>query len=262
MELKQRLANNEVVIGMMLSELYTPNLARLLQSCGFEYLLVDCEHGYFDRSQVANLIAVADGISLPIWVRIGQHSQSEIVKYLDMGARGVLLANVEGVAEALELTQLCLYAPDGERGVSTFRAHTGYHNGDMNAVFGEANRRTTVIVQIESPHAVANALDILAVPGVDGALIGPNDLTQHLGIIGQYGHPDIQYAIRQVSAAARTCGKWSGVITGNDDLMRDCQQAGMNCFCTGSELSALAAGATNQHRKVSEYLRHLERTSA
>ena len=125
MDIKQKLQNGQSVKGCMISELYTPNLSRMFYGLNFDFLLLDCEHGYFDMTQVANLIAVGGGYDFPILVRVGQNSSHTVIKYLDMGARGILLANVANARQVRELVQMCLYAPDGDRGVSTFRAHTG-----------------------------------------------------------------------------------------------------------------------------------------
>ncbi len=241
--LRKRLADGETVIGIMLSEMYVPNIARLLAGCGYDYLLVDCEHGYFDMSQVANLIAVAEGAGLPVMVRVTQPSRTNITKYLDMGAQGILLSDVVCRADAERLATLCRYAPEGDRGVSTFRAHTGYASGNIQALMRKANERMLVICQIESPHTVAHIDDITSIPGVDGVLIGPNDLSQHMGIFGQYDHPDMTEALRRIAASARMYGKWSGIITTNAGLLGTCHQLGMTCFCVGSELNAIYSGA-------------------
>lgn len=250
MNVKEKLARGEFAYGMMLSELYVPNLVRLMGTCGFDFLLVDCEHGYFDMSQVANLIAVAAGEQLPIIVRIAELDRSVITKYLDMGAQGILLANTEGVEMARELVKQCLYAPQGDRGVSTFRAHTGYHNGDTVRIMSEANERNLILCQIESPKAVEDVDKILALPGVTGVMVGPNDLSQHMGIFGKYEDPKMQEAIRKVAQAAIKHHKWAGMISSDAGLLRFSKEAGMTCFSSGSELSMLARGAKEEMQKL------------
>ena len=154
--LRSKLKNGETAIGIMLSEIYVPNIVRLLACCGYDYILIDCEHGYFDMSQVANLVAVADGAKIPVIVRVTQPSRTNITKYLDMGAQGILLSDVNSRADAERLASLCRYAPEGNRGVSTFRAHTGYSCGDVGQIMRDANERVIVICQIESPETVDN----------------------------------------------------------------------------------------------------------
>lgn len=246
--LRHKLNQGETAIGIMLSEIYVPNIVRLLACCGYDYILIDCEHGYFDMSQVANLIAVADGAHIPVIVRVTQPSRTNITKYLDMGAQGILLSDVNSRADAERLASLCRYAPEGNRGVSTFRAHTGYSCSDVGQIMRDANERVIVICQIESPETVDNIDEITSIPGVDGVLIGPNDLSQHMGIFGEYKHPRMVQAMQDVAISAKKNGKWSGVITANNDLLNMGRDFGMTCFSVGSELNAIYNGATQSLR--------------
>ena len=241
--IKQILADGNIIKCCMLSELSTPNLARMFNRFGFDCLLVDCEHGYFDLTDTANIIAVASGYDFPIIIRVAREQQHNAAKYLDMGARGILLANVTDAEQVKELANSCLYAPEGARGVSTFRAHTNYNGQDTAQIMKNANSKNLVIAQIESKEAV-EALDaITAIPGLDGILLGPNDFTQHIGAFGQYQHPLVSDAIIKMVASASRQGKWSGVITSNENLLRRCCEAGMSFFCSDSELSMLQTGA-------------------
>ena len=250
--LRKRLARGEKTVGIMLSEMYVPNIARLLAGCGYDYLLVDCEHGYFDMAHVANIIAVAEGAGLPVIVRVTQPSRTNITKYLDMGAHGILLSDVNSRADAERLASLCRYAPEGNRGVSTFRAHTGYSCGDVGQIMRDANERVIVICQIESPETVEEIDQITGIPGVDGVLIGPNDLSQHMGIFGEYKHPKMVGAMERVAASAKKNGKWSGVITANTGLLEMGRDLGMTCFSVGSELNAIYNGAKQSLKSTLE----------
>lgn len=253
--LRSKLQHGETAIGIMLSEIYVPNIMRLLACCGYDYVIVDCEHGYFDMTQVAHLVAVAEGANLPVLVRVTQPSRTNITKYLDMGAHGILLSDVNGRADAERLASLCRYAPEGNRGVSTFRAHTGYSSGDVAKIMRDANDRVIVICQIESPETVDNIDEITSISGVDGVLIGPNDLSQHMGIFGKYKHPRMVHAMESVAASAKKNGKWSGVITANADLLGMGKKYGMTCFSVGSELNALYSGAKQSLKNMHELLK-------
>lgn len=250
---KKRLKQGEQLYGIMLSEIYVPNIARLLAKSGYDFLLVDCEHGYFDLTEVANIIAVAEGCNLPVVVRVQQPNRILVTKYLDMGATGILLSDVGSAQEAKKLVEICYYAPKGDRGISTFRAHTGYQNGNLPEIMRLANEKVTVICQIESPNAVEEVKEILSIDGVDGVLIGPNDLTQHMNCVGQYTHPDVQTAMRHVAHQAELANKWSGVITSNMGLLKSCAAMGMRCFSVGSELSALYSAASKQLAQAKEF---------
>lgn len=151
--LREQLLSEKNSYGIMLSEMYVPNITRLIARCGFDFILIDCEHGYFDMSQVANLIAVADGAEISTIVRVTQPSRTNITKYLDMGAHGILLSDVTGADDARRLAELCRYAPKGCRGISTFRAHTGYSNEHT----GPSSRRTTTCPSMPRPGRTSTA---------------------------------------------------------------------------------------------------------
>ena len=252
--LREQLLSEKNSYGIMLSEMYVPNITRLIARCGLDFILVDCEHGYFDMSQVANLIAVADGAEISTIVRVTQPSRTNITKYLDMGAHGILLSDVTGADDARRLAELCRYAPKGCRGISTFRAHTGYSNEHIGDLLAEANERIIVICQIESPETVEDIDAITSVEGVDGVLIGPNDLSQHMGIFAQYDHPDIARAISRVAASARRQGKFSGIITAHPLLLSLARKSGMHCYSVGSELSAMYSGVLVQLEQAKDLL--------
>ncbi len=243
MDIKKELRKGNPVRGLMLSELSTPNLSRLFFSLHYDFMLIDCEHGYFDLTQTANLIAVAEGYDFPVLVRVDSRNYALAPKYLDMGARGILLANAGGPEQVKDLIDLCLYAPEGCRGVSTFRAHTGYNKSGGRGLLAQANARNLILVQIESPEAVGLAGSIASLEGLDSIIIGPNDLSQSMGLFGEYSHPKFLEAVQSVIHTARECGKASGIITSDEKLLRFGYNAGMRFFSAGSELSMLASGA-------------------
>jgi 2-dehydro-3-deoxyglucarate aldolase/4-hydroxy-2-oxoheptanedioate aldolase len=242
------------LMGTMLSEIYIPNVIRLLAGCGCAYMVVDCEHGYFDLTQVANLSAVASGIGMPLLVRAAAPDRALIPKYLDMGVDGILLANTADKAEAQALVDICRYAPEGTRGVSTFRAHTDYRSANTEVLLRQANERIVLFCQIESESAADQSEDILNVSGIDGALIGPNDMSQRMGILGQYTNPRMLRSLERVAVAARDVGKTAGVATANEALMRVCTAMGMRMFCVGSELHFLASGAKEAFKNCATWL--------
>ena len=127
--MRQRIRAGEELTGMFLSEVAAPNLLRLMQAAGLDYVIVDCEHGSFDYSQVSALAAVANGIRFPMIVRIPSADRECIQKYLDAGADGLLVPMTESVKQAEQLVRFGRYAPEGKRGISTMRPHSNYNPG-------------------------------------------------------------------------------------------------------------------------------------
>ena len=243
MELKNRLQNEENICGIMLSELYTPNIAVLLAGCGYDFMLIDCEHGYFDLTQVAQLTAASKGTSMEVLVRVSKDGIGNVTRLMDMGVRGILLSDTRSRSQAEDLINRCLYAPEGDRGISTFRAHTGYSGGNTAEIMRTANRKNIVIAQIESEMTDSELDAICSLEGLDGILVGPNDMSQSMGIFGQFDHPSFIEMLERVKRISAKNKKWCGIITTNRPLLERCISLGMTCFSVGSELNALASGA-------------------
>ncbi len=228
------------VLGAFLSEIAAPNLLRVYKAAGLDFVIVDCEHGYFDDSQVAALAAVANGIGLPILVRIPHVSRDRIQKPLDAGVDGILIPMVGDAQTAQAAAALAKYPPQGQRGISTFRPHSQYAKIVLADYLREADRRTMVFAQIETRQGLARADAIAAVDGLDGLFVGPNDLAADMGAPGMLNSEAMQAAYRAVTSAAAAHGKPAGIITSDETLIRDCRQAGMRLFSCNSETGLLS----------------------
>lgn len=211
-ELKKRLQAGQSVVGTMVTVFDNLQIAKIIKLCGFDFFIIDCEHGSYDYSAVANILAMAREVEIPALVRIPNVGREAVLKYMEMGAAGLLLPSTETPEQARLLVQYAKYAPLGDRGVSLFRPHSGYERVEYAGEYMQrVNEETLLLVQIESRQAVQNCEAILAVEGIDAAFIGPSDLSQSLGIFGQLGHPDFISAVEQVIAAAKRYGKYSGL---------------------------------------------------
>ena len=226
-------------IGTMLSEWYSPNAPRLLQAAGLDYLLVDCEHGAYDDSAMSAMAATAMACGFPLIVRVPKADRAYILKYLEMGAAGILLPMVQTARQAEQLVEYAKYAPVGNRGISTRRSHNGYDATDMLGYFQTANERIQLFVQIETKQAVAHLEEIAAVPGLSGLVVGPNDLTADFGDFGNYESPRLWDAVEEVVHVAQDRGLRSGSISSNAGLLKKCIGLGMDWINWSSELSII-----------------------
>lgn len=238
--LKMKMADNKIVYGTMLSEVNTPNIMRVLKVCGFDHCIIDCEHGYFDYTGVANLIAVANLIQLTVIVRIPKVDRECILKYMEMGADGLLIPMTSSAQDVEKVIEFSKYMPLGKRGLATQRAHTGYNPGNLTEYIKKANEDTVIIAQIESAQGIENIAEILQVEGVDGVVVGPNDMSLEMGVLGHYQHPMMQAAIQSVVNAAKNTGRWSGIISSNKLLLRQCAEMGMQFMSWNSEIGMIA----------------------
>ena len=241
--LKERLRNGEQVLGTMVTTFASPDIARILQVCGFDFLIVDCEHGSFTTREVANIIAVARGIGMPALVRIPEMRREHALKFMEMGASGLLLPNTESAEQAKMLVDCTKYAPLGHRGVSLSRPHTDFQKVSGATYMPQANDETILMCQIESRKGVENVEEIIAVEGIDVAFIGPNDMSQDYGILGQFEHPEIVAAFEKIVAAAQANGKWAGAHFGGAAPLKPWLKKGMQINMWNSDNGLLALGA-------------------
>ena len=210
--LKARLKNGEDLTGTMITIFDNPDIVKMLKIAGFDYFIIDCEHGSFDYSKVATLLGMAKAIDIPALIRIPEVKREVVLKYMEAGASGILLPNTETTEQAKALVDYSKYAPMGNRGVSLLRAHTGYEKVDSAVDYmRKSNEETLLMVQIESTSGVENIGDILDIEGIDAAFIGPSDLSQSMGIMGQTDNPVFIGAVEKVISAAKERNKFSGI---------------------------------------------------
>jgi len=210
--LKQRLNSNEAVLGTMITVFDSPELAKILKVCGFDFFVVDCEHGHFDYSAVGHICALAREAGIPAIIRIPEARREIVLKYMEMGAAGLLLPNCDTVEQAQALVAYSKYYPMGNRGVSLLRAHTGFEKVDVATEYmKQCNEENVLMIQVESPLSVENLDKILSIDGIDAAFVGPNDLSQSMGIMGQTENPRFIEAVEYVISTAKAKGKYSGI---------------------------------------------------
>ena len=198
----------------MVMEFGTRGMARILESAGVDFALIDMEHSGFGLDRVADLLAWFRATTVTPIVRVPQPQYHFVARCLDAGAMGVMIPNVQTEAQAAEIVSWVKYAPMGQRGVGLGTAHTDYVVPDPAAYLKEANVSTVVICQIESPEGVSNAEAIAATPGVDCLWVGHFDLSQSMGIGGAFEHPDFLAAMKRVAEASAAQGKSAGAQPG------------------------------------------------
>jgi 2-keto-3-deoxy-L-rhamnonate aldolase RhmA len=195
----------------MVAELRQPSVMQLLANAGFDFAIIDSEHGAFGPETIADLsrAGVAYGVT-PI-VRVPECSYVPIAQALDGGAQGVMVPRVASVAEAADAVAIATYPPVGRRGSAMGRGHTGFRPSPVVEAMAAMNAARLVVIQIETVPALEQCEAIAAVPGVDILFVGPNDLSIALGVPGELDHPLLVGAIERVADACRAAGKWSAL---------------------------------------------------
>ena len=254
--LKNRLQSGESLMGTMILVFDNPDVVNMLQVCGFDYFVLDCEHGAFDLRQAADILGRAKSLGLPAVVRVPSAQREVILKYMDMGAAGLMLPNCDSVEKARALVQHAKYHPLGQRGVSVMRAHNGYERpvAGMADYMRGANKATLLMIQIESPAGVDNVADMLAVDGIDAAFVGPNDLSQSMGIMGQLDHPRFLDALDRVIAAAKGHNKYAGIHMTEAAALRTWMEKGMTLNMWSNDVAMLMSAGQQGLTQLRSYM--------
>lgn len=236
----------KISVGIMLSEVSFTNMPLIMKNSGLDFMIADNEHGAFDYTFLAKMFTVSRLADFRTVVRIPDNSRAWITKCVDAGADGFLLPMTNRAEDIEKVVEYAKYAPIGKRGISTMRAHTLYAPPSISEYMPLANERIMVYAQIETVSGVENIEEILAVDGVDGVFIGPNDLSCDMGCIGD--NRPILAAIDKVSNAAKNAGKPWGIITTMKTLLDKATECGASMISYGSELNMLA----NECKKIRE----------
>lgn len=175
----------------------------LAAACGFDFVVIDFEHGPRSGLLLEDHLRAAAAAEIPVLVRVPGAGSSAIGAALDAGAVGIVVPHVRSPAEAASVVALAHYPPWGRRGLALSTRAGRYGTVDVRDHIAASRERTLVIAQIEDGDAVASAEDIAAVNHLDGIMIGTTDLSASLGRPGEVGHPEVTAAIGSILAAAR-----------------------------------------------------------
>jgi 4-hydroxy-2-oxoheptanedioate aldolase len=218
--------------------------AEICAGAGFDWLLLDAEHGPNDlRTLFAQLQAVAPYDSQPI-VRLRVGDTHLIKQVLEIGTQSLLIPMVESAEQAVSLVEAMQYPPVGVRGVGSVLARSSRWNRIPNYL-KRAGEEMCLLVQIETKRGVENLRSIAEVPGVDGVFIGPADLSASMGHIGEMNHPDVLATIDRCIAAVRGAGKAPGILAFDDTLIKHYRDSGCLFIAVGAD-SILLSHAADQ----------------
>ena len=210
-------------------------------NAGFDWLLLDLEHGAGDQSELVHQLQAAAAADTPAIVRIAWNEPWRFKRALDTGAAGVMVPWVSTVEEAQAATTAMRYFPEGVRGAATMIRANGFGR-DRDEYLQAANDNLLTVVQIETRQAVENAAAIAAVDGVDVLFVGPFDLSIGLGVSGQFDHPEFLAALQQVVAGAQGAGKAAGILLQRPDQVAATVERGFTFIALGSDGGLVANG--------------------
>ena len=241
--LKKRLRAGETTYGCWLS-FSNVNVAEILAGTGFDWVLIDTEHGPFGLEGLQHCLAAFNGSRTVPIVRVPWNDAVRIKQILDLGADGVLVPMVNTLAEAKAAISACKYPPEGTRGFGPRRASD--YGRSTDDYVAQANEGTIVVLQIEHIKAVEDVDSIIALPGIDVICLGPTDLSGSLGLLRQFTHPKVVAAVDKV--IARSSAKGLPVCAGvafPPGIMKDWVAKGANFVLTMEDSTLFRQGAAN-----------------
>lgn len=199
--LHDRLSTQRALFGLLQTH-PNPALAEMAGLCGYDFLIFDGEHGVFsetDHLESLRALACTDALG---FVRLAGRDAHALGRYLDMGADGIVVPNVSTAEQANMLVRAMEYPPNGIRGFGASAHRATRYGMDLAAHLKAPRQGACLFVIIESRLGVANVDDILAVEGVDGAIIGPADLSADMGSARDFANPEYLLAVERVEKAA------------------------------------------------------------
>ncbi len=240
-DLKERVQRGETVIGTFLN-LGSSLTAEIVAMAGFDWLLIDLEHGAGSEREVLHQLQAIEHTRAAGIVRVESHERQRAHRVLDLGASGIMFPRVNTATEAATAASALRYPPDGVRGVATMNRACGFGPG-FRAYADAACGALLGVMQIESREALDNLDAIAATGGVDVLFVGPMDLTQSLGISGQFEHAGFQDAAKLTAAAARRHGKQAGILLPKPEQFAHYHDMGYRFLACGSDGGLLATAA-------------------
>jgi 2-keto-3-deoxy-L-rhamnonate aldolase RhmA len=207
--MKARLAAGETLFGTFLT-LGSPFAAESLGLLGWDWLLVDLEHGGGDESQLVGQLMGCSSAGVHALVRVESDVRGRTARALDLGVEGVMCPQVNTFEQAEQWASVLHWGPPGTRGIAFF--HRGARYGTDPQPIETARERICGIAQIESPEAVEAVEEIAAIEGIDVLFVGPSDLSYSMGMFREFDRPEFRGAIERVNEAARAAGKATGIF--------------------------------------------------
>ena len=247
---KNKLSEGFPVFGPIINE-YSPVTVEIFGALGYDFVMIDCEHGSMSVDQVENMVRASESFGITPIARIPDHNDATILRFLDRGVQGIIVPHINTRSQAEAVSRAARYYPKGHRGVGGGRSHNygvGLSRSESTRML---NSNLLVIPMIEEVEAVQNVDEIASVEGVDILHVAPGDLTQSMG---NASVEEVRNVMDEVIPKIKTSGKWSGV-GGNSpadiDRILDLIDLGANFVTVGAN-SILTKAAQDFRSQITE----------
>jgi 4-hydroxy-2-oxoheptanedioate aldolase len=251
--LKSVLASGRVANIFCIGQLPSPKVVEMVAHVGgFDAVWLDHEHCGLTVEQLENLTRAGRAAGIDTFVRLAATDYAAVMRPLEAGAGGVMASQVRSAREAADVVRWSKFHPLGQRGIYACGVDGRYGTLPLLDYLAQANANTFVAIQIENAEAVADADAIAAVPGVDLLFVGPADLSQSLGVPGQWDHPRLWQAIERVAETARRHNVAWGILPANPAVARRSVDLGCRLLSIGLDVWAYVRGLKAFQREYAD----------
>jgi 4-hydroxy-2-oxoheptanedioate aldolase len=226
-DLREKRKAGEAVHGLLSPDV-EPALVETLGLVGFSLYILDTEHGPAGPREAEAVVRACEGVGMLPLVRPRGLDPKLILQYLDAGMAGVMLPGVRGADDVRELVAAVKYPPLGRRGIAPVRANQWLLGRETQAEWvARSNAETLVLPQVETREALERVEELAAVPGLDGFIVGPRDLSMALGFSDGPAHPEVEAAIDRVAEVSRAKGLLAGTVAPTGARAKDLAARGL-----------------------------------
>src|SRR5579864_3516669 len=231
--LKERVRKGDTLFGCFLG-LGSPLTAEIMGMAGYDWTLIDLEHGAGGEREALYQLQALEHTSAATIVRVESNARQRAHRVLDLGAHGIMFPRIDNDDQAYDAVAAMRYPPDGVRGVAIANRACEF-GAAFRSYMQTAADSLLCVVQIETGSAVHHVEEIAAVDGVDVLFIGPSDLSQSLGVFGDFKHPDFVSAVRRVADAAHEYRKALGILLPKPDDFDFYHELGFRFIASGAD---------------------------
>lgn len=239
-QLKQKLKNGEVVLGPFINCAY-PAFIEICGIAGFDFAVIDLEHGPLNILVAEDLCRAADCVSIAPVVRVSKNDAAQIQRALDIGSTGVQVPQIETITDAKIVVQSAKYNPVGSRGLS-FGTRAGVYTSAGSNITDKLNAESLVVVHVEGTKGIENLTEIVTVSEIDVIFLGPYDLSQSLGIPGQVDDIRVVELMQKSVEIIRSSGKVVGTFSNNAEAAKKWIDCGIQYIGLGIDVSIFLQG--------------------
>ncbi len=254
-KIKELLGEDRIVRVFVVGRITDPKLVDLVGLSGaFDAVWIDQEHAGVDMREMELLALACRANGLDSFVRLAPTDYATVMRALEAGAGGILAAQIRSAAEAEQVVRWSKFWPRGQRGVNATGVDAAYGLRPLVEYAERANRESFLGIQIETIDAVEHVKEIAQIPDIDLLFVGPADLAQALGLIGEFEHPRCYDTIEYVAKCCREAGKPWGILAQNPAYARHWVERGARLLVFSGDVWTFRAGLDSLRETFAVFL--------